>query len=198
MKNIAFALVLASASIAAQAQQLAPVNQMPRQQVHGFVGFGLTAGGDKLATAYYERGYDVSLHAGGLVAFTAGIDYTVTPEFSFQGSVGYHVDQASASNGDMRFQRFPIEVLAYYKVAPQWRVGGGARWAASPKLRTSGAGDIGDYDFEPTVGAVVEAEYLVSPQVGVKFRYVAEKYKEKGSSYKIDGNHAGVYANLYF
>ena len=167
-------------------------------QTRFFVGAGLTGGGDKLATARYERLGNVDIRAGGLLAFTGGVDYTVSPQFALQASIGYHVDQAHADNGEIRFQRFPIELLAYYTPAPQWRLGAGARYLADPKLSSSGAGYIGDYQFDSSTGGIVEAEYMVSPQIGVKVRYVAEKLQFKNSSAEVDGNHVGIFANFYF
>ena len=194
---ISLALALAGAS-AAHAQNMAPANAYPVKQVHGFFGAGLTYGGDKLATAHYTNGGNVNVHAGGLIALVGGVDWAVTPEFTFQASVGYHVDQASGSNGEIRFQRYPFELLAFYKVAPQWRVGGGVRYLTGTKLTSSGAAYLGEYKFDNSVSAVLEAEYILSPQLGIKVRYVAEKIDSKYDNHKIDANHAGVFANFYF
>ncbi len=194
---ISLALALAGASVA-HAQNMAPANAYPVKQVHGFFGAGLTYGGDKLATAHYADGYNMNVHAGGVIALMGGVDWAVTPEFTFQASVGYHVDQAPGSNGDIRFERFPFELLAFYKVAPQWRVGGGVRYLTGTKLASSGAAYFGDYTFDNTVSAVLEAEYMMSPRVGIKVRYVAEKIDNKYDKHKIDASHAGVFANFYF
>ena len=75
MKTIALALALALATLnAAQAQttepapapvvQYEPVGAKPLRFVFGA---GLTHGGDKLATAYYDDGDEVDLKAGDLV-----------------------------------------------------------------------------------------------------------------------------------
>jgi hypothetical protein len=177
----------------------APLSQAaPAKQMHFLLGTGLTFGGDKLATAEYENGGSIDIRAGSMIAVVAGVDYRVTQEFSLQATFGYHFDNASASNGDIRFERFPIEVLAYYQTAPKWRVGAGARYISSPKLKSSGAADIGDFSFDNTVGAVIEAEYMISPKVGIKMRYVNEKYEISGVPGKIDGSHAGVFGIYYF
>ncbi len=199
MKKIVISIALAFAGAGvAQAQNMAPVEAFPTKQMRGFVSAGITAGGDKLATARYTNGGRVDLHAGGLFALNAGIDYTVTQQFSFQGSIGYHVDQANGSNGEIRFQRYPIELLAYYKVAPQWRLGGGVRYVSSPKLTSSGAAYLGEYRFDNAVSGLVEAEYILSPQVGIKLRYVAEKIDNRYDTHKIDANHVGVFGSFYF
>lgn len=195
MKKIVFAIAMAIASLnSAQAQAEAPAANPARF----FIAMGLTGGGDKLATAYYRNGNEVDLHGGGIIQLSGGLDYQVTPQFSFQASIGYHIDRAPARNGDMRFQRFPMELLAYYHVAPSWRIGGGARYASSAKFSSSGAADIGDFDYKSSVGGVVEAEYLMTRHWGFKLRYVAEKFEEKVSKEKTDGNHVGLFANYYF
>jgi len=194
MKKIALVIAVALASLnSAQAQSQEPANPM-----RFFVGMGLTHGGDKLADVQYTDGTNVSITTGDLVAFNAGIDYQVTPEFSFQGSIGYHGDNASAENGSMRFQRYPVELLAYYQVAPQWRVGGGVRYVTGAKFTSSGAAYVGNYSFKGNVGAIIEGEYLVGNHWGFKLRYVSEKVTEKISGTKLDANHVGVYGNYYF
>ncbi|MES2322561.1 MAG: outer membrane beta-barrel protein [Pseudomonadota bacterium] len=193
MKKIAFILALAIASLS----QNAAAQDMGKQ-LRFTLGAGLTFGGDKLATASYVNGGDIDIRAGSMVALTAGVDYRITPEVSLQALVGYHVDNASATNGDVRFQRFPIELLAYYNVAPQWRIGGGVRYVSSPKLSSSGAAYIGNYTFDDTVSGVLETEYAMSNVIGIKVRYVQEEFKHKYSNNKVSGSHAGVFANFYF
>jgi hypothetical protein len=197
MKKIISALALATVSLgAAQAQTVAQPAEA--KQMRFLVGMGLTFGGDQLATAHYTDGVERSIRAGSMIALNAGVDYRVTPEFSFQGTFGYHVDNASADNGGMRFERFPIELLAYYHVSPTWRLGGGARYVTSAKFKSGGAGDVGDYEFDNTLSPVVEAEYLMSAHWGFKVRLVSEKFTEKVSGAKIDGSHIGFLANYYF
>ena len=194
MKKMALVIALAFASLtSAQAQSEAPA----QKQLRFLVGTGLTFGGDKLMTVEYENGVEMDIRAGGMIAFTAGIDYRVNDAFSFQGTIGYHVDNTSARNADARFERFPVELLAYYHVSPSWRIGGGARYVNSPTLKTQGFG-FGDISFDNTVGGVLEAEYLMNRHVGFKLRYVMEKYERKNRVGETDGNHVGIFANYYF
>jgi len=204
MKKIALALTLSLAALnAAQAQtapvaapavQYEPVGAKPLRFV---LGAGVTFGGDKLATAYYDDGDEVDLRAGDLVAFLAGVDYRINQDFSVQASVGYHVDRAGARNGDMRFERIPFELLGYYHVNDKVRVGGGLRYVTGVKFSSSGAGDIGDYKFKDSTSAVAEIEYLFSPRVGLKLRYANDEFKEKDFGGKVKGDHVGVFASFY-
>lgn len=205
MKKIALALTLGLASLtAAQAQTNAtvvtPVTYQPvaAEPLRFILGAGLTAGGDKIATAYYEDGDEIDLRAGEMFALQAGIDYRFSPEFSLKATVGYHVDDASARNGEMRFQRVPFELLGYYHVNDKVRVGGGLRYVTGTEFRSSGAGDIGDYEFKDSTGAVAELEYMATPSIGVTLRYVNDEFEEKRYGGKIKGDHVGAFANFYF
>ena len=195
MKKIALVIALAIASLNAAHAQTAPPEAKP---VRFLVGMGLTFGGDELATVQYQNGDDYDISAGGMIAFVAGVDYRISPEFSMQGTVAYHFDQANASNGDMKFKRYPVELLAYYHPTQNWRVGGGLRYVSSPELSSSGAAYIGNYAFKNTISPVIEAEYLVSSHLGLKVRLVKEEYQVKGYNEKYKGDHVGIFATLYF
>lgn len=208
MKKPAFAFFLALAAFGAQAQTTEPapaVAAAPAVQYEAVgakplrfvLGAGITFGGDKLATAYYDDGDEVDLRAGDMVALVAGVDYRINQDFSVQGTVGYHVDRASADNGDMRFERIPFELLGYYHVNDKLRVGGGLRYVTGVKFRSSGAGDIGDYKFKDTTSPVAEIEYLFTPRMGLKLRYVNDEFKEKDYGGKVKGDHVGIFANFY-
>lgn len=194
MKKIALVIALAIASLNAAHAQDVPAPQPLRFLVGG----GLTFGGDKLATMEYTNGVELDVRAGGMIAMNAGVDYRVSDAFSLQATIGYHVDNTSARNADARFTRAPVELLAYFNIDPQWRIGGGARYASNPKLKLSGAIGNGDLTFDDTVSGVVEAEYLLGRHAGFKLRYVHETYKSKEVIGKIDGSHVGILANYYF
>ena len=170
----------------------------PVKPLRFLLGAGLTSGGDKLATAEYENGTEQDIRAGSFFALLAGVDYRVNSAFSLQATVGFHVDDTTASNGSITFKRFPVELLAYYHPNAKMRFGGGARYVGSPKLSLSGAAGSGHVNFDNTMGAIVEFEYFYTPKLGLKVRYVAEKYDTEGLEKKIDGNHVGFFANYYF
>ncbi len=72
--------------------------------------------------------------------------------------------------------------------------------AATPisKLAGSGVASAVAVDFESSTGALVEAEYLFTPNLGAKARFVAHKYKPSGGGMSIDGNHFGLMLGYYF
>lgn len=165
---------------------------------HFLMGMGLTFGGDTLVTVHFTDGSTRDVKSGRLVHFYGGYEYRLSNRVSVQASLGYHVDDISAKNGDASFSRYPLEVLGYYGITDSVRLGAGLRHVMNPKIKTSGAASVGNYDFEDTNGFVVEGEYLFTPQVGVKLRGVSEKYKLKGSSTSVSGNHGGIYFSYYF
>lgn len=194
MKKIVFALTALFATFGAAQAQTAEPAVAP---VRFLVGMGLSGGGDKLASAKYTDGSTISLHGGGLIYFTGGLDYRVTPEFSLQGTVNFHVDQAAGKNGDIQFRRFPVELIGYYQFDPKWRAGAGVRYTISPELSSSGVVSGMDVSFDNSVGAIIEGEYFVNPKMGIKLRYVKETLKSKGYG-DVDGSHVGMSANFYF
>jgi hypothetical protein len=162
-----------------------------------FLGFGVTIGGDKLATAVYENGDETNIRAGGIVQLTAGVEFPLSGAFSASASVSYHVDSASADNGSLKFERIPVEVLAHYKASEQWRIGAGVRFVNGATLGGSGVASIPDVEFDSTTGAVLQAEYKFNPNTSLILRGVSEKYKVGGQG-NIDGSHFGVMVNYTF
>ena len=198
MKKFALAAALALASLGAHAQTWVPVEDAANKALRFVAGAGLTYGGETLVTARYVDGDKIDIDAGGSVAFLVGLDYRVNPQFSVQGTVGYHVDNAGGNNGDIRFERVPVELLGYYHVNDKVRVGGGLRYVTAAALRTSGVADIGDYEFEDTTSPVAEIEYLYSHQLGFKLRYVNDRFKDKTFGATVRGDHVGALVNVYF
>lgn len=194
-KSIAFAALalMAAGSASAQVVKVRPV-----------LGMGVTFGGDTIATVYYEDDdfEDTKVRAGGLVAFHGGVEVQFTDLVSAQALVGYHVDRANASNGDVKWDRTPMELLGHFKLNEWFRLGGGARYTPNARIRASGAASytIANVDFKPTWGTVVEGEFFPYPTVGIKLRYVTEKFKPENypGAEPLKGTHGGIYLNYYF
>jgi opacity protein-like surface antigen len=199
MKKIALAFVLAIASLGmAQAQTFVQVQDVAAKPLRFVAGAGLTYGGERIVTARYTNGDAMDIDGGGSVALLVGLDYRVNPQFSVQGTIGYHVDNAAGTNGDIRFERVPFELLGYYHVNDKVRVGGGLRYVTGTSLRTNGVADIGNYEFKDTTSPVAEIEYLYSPQLGFKLRYVNDKFKFRDFDDTVRGDHVGALVNFYF
>ncbi|HEY9028402.1 MAG TPA: outer membrane beta-barrel protein [Burkholderiaceae bacterium] len=163
------------------------------------LGAGLTFGGDTLITVPFTDGSHDDIKAGGLVQLYGGGEYQFNDKFALQATVGYHVnDTRAASNGSVRFTRIPVDVLGLYSITDKVRLGAGAQFVSGAELKGSGAADNVSQKYDSTVGAIVEGEYLFTPHLGLKLRYVAEKYKPRDGGEKIDGSHGGVLFSYYF
>lgn len=191
MKRLFITAVIAMAATgSAQAQQ------QPERAVRGLLGIGVTGGGDSLATVAFTNGTTEDIRAGGLVHVYGGAEFRLGTQVTLQTTIGYHVDDtSSASNGSLRFSRYPAELLVHYQIDNHVRLGGGVRYISSAKIDGRGVLAGNRVDFDSTVGAVIEGEYLVTPNIGLKLRFVNEKYEVNGVS--ADGKHGGFYFTWY-
>ena len=191
--------VLIGALLAACALTSAHAQPQDGRAVRPLLGIGLTFGGDKLATADFTDGTSDTIHAGGLFTFYGGVEFRATDALAVQATVGYHVDDTrAASNGSLRFSRYPGDVLALFSVNAKVRLGGGVEFVHSPKL--TGRGAVGDFtvEFKNSTGLVLEAEYLFTRSFGMKARAASHKFKVERSSEKVNGNYGGLMLNYYF
>lgn len=162
------------------------------------LGAGLTGGGATLANVTYTNGDTDNIKAGGLVMLYGGVETRVGDLVRLQATFGYHIDDTNASNGRVRFSRYPIDVLALYPVSDKVRLGAGAQFVQNPKLKGSGVASGVNQEYKSTVGFILEGEYLFTPAIGLKLRGVSEKYEESNTGVKVNGNHFGLLFNFYF
>ncbi len=168
-------------------------------RVYGVTSVGVTSGGDELVRAGYTDGSVDTLRAGGKVSVSGGFEYRFVAPFTLQFTVGYHYDRADASNGNIRFSRYPAELVGYYDMGKCWRFGAGVRHVTSVGVKSKGAPDDGyNAKFDNATGALLEVEYMFNTRVGLKLRAVKESYKLSNTSFKANGDHVGLFLNTYF
>lgn len=192
---IALAALLAMHQ-AALAQQ--PATTAPSSGLRPVLGLGLTGGGETLVTTRFTDGTTQRVSSGGLVHIYAGAEVPVAPQWALQGTLGYHVDNSVGSNGDVRYSRMPLDVMAVYTVAPQVRLGLGVQHVSGSKLSFSGAAGTGSVKFGAGTGPLAEVEYLMNTRIGFKLRYVDMRLKEKTTGEAINGSHLGLMMSAYF
>ncbi len=160
---------------------------------------GLTYGGDKLATITYTNGDNVDIHGGGLILFGAGGVYRFEKNWETQLSINYQFDKANAKNGDATFDRFPIDLLGFYRSGAH-RFGAGVTYHINPKYDANF--DIANgkqkVDFDNALGAVIEYDYFFNNSVSLGVRYANIKYKSSDIAGSVDGSYGGVLVNGYF
>lgn len=175
---------------------------------------GLSMGGDTIATAYYNNGDSEDLKAGGLVYFAGGLglDIPDTP-ITLQLAAGYQVNDSSADNGKMTFDRTTLDAQVFFRQGNH-RFGVGAVQHSSPEYIGKMDGQPDDRaEFDDASGFSLEYNYLPAiinwpfkeGRAGFSLRYVKIDYKVKTyngmtvlNPKPIDGSHvaAGLYLYL--
>ena len=202
MKNWLIASIITLGCAVAQAQS-------PMVRFHGAVGYSV--GGDTLASGKYTDGTSYSVSAGQGLLLALGADFRVADKVTIQATVGHHQDSVYASNGEIAFKRSPVELLTFYDMTEQFRLGGGLRKAQNAELTATGAavGIPGTGAYESTVGLVLEGQYFFNsppsspeerkPRWGLGVRIVGESYKPtNGSTGSRDGSHLAVSMLFYY
>ena len=175
-----------------------------------FVGFGLTQGGDKLAEVevyYYDDWYDEDIRAGELVTIAAGmVVYLPLPSWSIQTSIGYHTDDVGDYNDDIKFDRYPLELIPFYNFKNH-RIGAGLSYHLSPELDLK---DIGGpkVEFDDALGWLVEYDYSFSGWgnngfvLGVRYLWIDYEVDKVSNILTpgtgVDGNHIGIHVDYMF
>jgi len=175
-----------------------------------FVGFGLTHGGDELAeveVSYYDDTHDEDLRAGELITIAAGIViYFPLPSWSLQTSIGYHSDEVGDYDDDIKFDRYPLELIPFYNFGNH-RLGAGLSYHLSPELNLK---DIGGpkVEFDDALGWLVEYDYSFSGWenggvvLGIRYLWIDYEVEKVSnvhvSGVEVDGNHVGVHINYMF
>lgn len=204
-------LPLPTAVILAAMAMASPVASAEPSQFQPFLVGGLTFGGDRLATAVFTNGESENIDAGELIQIGGGLLWNLPDSLVSVGlSLNYHTDSSTAENGEVEFTRYPIELLAHYRFAQDWRVGGGLRYVVSPEFE--GHIDFVTNEtvkFDNALGLVLELGYAVTENFRVNARYVREEYDLKSRTVNgfdqsiagvpsVDGSHFGINASYAF
>ena len=186
---------LIAAAIAATGLTLPAISQA-EQGLHPVLGASVTGGGKTLVKVQYQDGHTQNIRSGGLVHLFGGAEYE-SDQFVFQANIGYHVDDTNARDGSVRFSRWPVELIGFFKPEGQLRLGVGVRKATGAKIATSGkANYLGSESFESKAGLILQGEYLFTPHWSGLLRFVREDYKVGGTT--VQGNHVGLGTSYRF
>lgn len=203
-RSLARCLVLTAlcAMPPAYAQTVVPVDgQSPRPR--GTLGLSVMGGGDRISSfevnAFGGSTTTQSVRAGGSTDFRAGIDIPLTHAWGLQLTAGYVTGGIRADNGKATFTSMPLEAIGLYRFAPNLRFGLGVRAPLSSKYQEGGVAGVGRFEFDASITPVVEVEWLPRGGVfGLKLRGMNERYTEKRSGFKLDGNKVGLTSSYYF
>jgi hypothetical protein len=193
---------LAVCAVAVMAVGVAP----RAEAVDVILQMGVHSGGDELAGATFTSGDSDKIKAGELLSFAAGIVQPIGESWEVQAGLGWKFDTITATNGDITFDRYPLDLLLFYRPTEKFRIGLGGSYHLNPKLSSSGAASGLDVEFDNALGFAVEAGYFfghVSPEgtprgmyLGVN--YTAIDYTVANTDVAVDGNSIGLILGFRF
>lgn len=130
------------------------------RDVHFIGRLALEGGGEDLVEVEYSDGSSKTVTGGGLVTFSGGLVYTPeTLPIAVEALIGYKVDSVTGSNGDIKFTRLPLDLIASYRIG-NFRVGGGVTYHLSPELTCNVDGMCdGSVSLDPALGGLVQFAY---------------------------------------
>jgi hypothetical protein len=181
-----------------------------------YADLGYAQGGDPLVSAYWVNGSGqvtggVSLNAGDGYVMALGGDMRFADRWALQASLGYESKRVTAANANLIFDRYPVELLAFYDLTPRWRLGAGVRKAMYPFVTGTDAaqGWNGTGAYDSTPGPVVEAQYLFNEAPlktrgivsGVHLRWIQESFSQTDSNGVLQtrkGDHAAIGIFFYY
>jgi hypothetical protein len=153
---------------------------------------GLDLGGDTMLAVDTQdiKAHDGFYLGGGLAIINRSVEYQFTAAFKY-GVI-------AAEQGDVEWTRFPLEALAFYRLA-RVRLGGGLTYHLSPRIEASGAPGNPDVKFKNALGAVLQADWMITDKIALGGRYTILEYEAKGgSSGSAKSNGFGISFSMKF
>lgn len=169
----AAALALASVAASAWAE---------RGPYHGLLGVGVGGGGGSLAEIVLTDDSRRALRTGsGYLLFGGVARQLGDTRWSAQLTLGVQSGSLQVSNGELRFTRFPLELLAGWELAAHWQLSAGLRKGLRGRLsRFEDLSTVPDAPVHSTAGAVLQLEYRFSGPTSLYLRGVQETWRLNG------------------
>ena len=122
-------------------------------------------------------------------------------------TIGYHFDEVSADNGDITFERYPLELIPFYNFRNH-RIGAGLSYHLSPELDLKELGGS-KVEFDDALGWLIEYDYSFSGWrsggfvLGARYLWIdyqVEKVDDRRvpGCFEFDGNHVGIHVDFMF
>jgi hypothetical protein len=147
---------------------------------------GYDGGGDQIATVTFTTGKSDSIRANEGLYAGAGVSVlNGAGNIEFLATLSFKYQELRADNGNIRWTRFPLDALLFYRW-PSFRLGGGLTYVIDPTLKGSGVSTGVDAAFDNAVGAVVQGDYLLDG-FALGLRATLLEYKLGGATFKSSG-----------
>lgn len=164
-------------------------------------------GGDKLIDVTYSDGSKSNIEAGRGIILGGGVDIDLSETkphtFEAQATLGIKwTSTKQASNGEVDWYRFPLEILSFYRnTEKDFRVGGGLTYQFGNELKGSKDASTASTRFDNATGFVVEGDYFVGAEknlvVGLRYTAISYQAQIPGAT-SVSGNSFGVNLNYFW
>lgn len=147
---------------------------------------GIEYGGDDLIEIQFVGGGDQTMKAGqgGYIAAGAEIDLGESTPIMFRATIGLKYNTTAAENANIRLTRYPVNVLGYYKIDNDIRIGAGITTHLGPSFK--GDGFFVDDTYTSSVGPRIEIGWKA-----LALTYSSVKY-ENSANQEIDASNIGL------
>ena len=153
---------------------------------------GYDTGGDTLVTVIFTNGDQENIKANRGLFFGAGVSIVNdAKDVETEISLSYKIDDITASNGDVTWSRWPLDLLVFYRL-PSVRLGGGATYHLNPDFSGSGVASGLNVNFKSSLGYILQADYRINEKTNIGLRYTFLDYELEGSSIKAHSNGIGI------
>lgn len=177
----------------------APAPTAPPRPVDLYLGVGYDVGFTTLVDVTYSDGSSGSLKANGGLVLAAGATFLklLDGKLSTRASVGLKYDTLKASNGSVSYRAFPIEVVEQFDAGPV-RLGAGLSLSLAPRLSGSGAAAALDASLDPSVGLLLEAQYVfglggrTGRGMGLGPRFLWQRLRSTDTGATVDASALGL------
>lgn len=134
---------------------------------------GIEFGGDEVAEVTFTDGGTQKMYAGqgGSIAFGLLLRPRQDSPLDVRATLGYKFVTTEGDNASITLTRVPLELIATYRVAPDWTIGGGV--ARHTSVKFNGDGFAPDFSFDDATGTTFEVAWR-----GVALSYTAMNYTD--------------------
>ncbi len=152
-------------------------------------------GGDELAVAY-SNGTSDSIRAGTGLTLALGARLWLQEGMSMDMTVGYKFDTVVATNGELDWSIIPIDMILHSQVQ-NLHLGLGLTYHIDPELTGTGAASHINYDFDNSMGLVMEAGIELVPNNVLGLRFTNIDYTTVSGT-EVDADSVGFYWQAQF
>lgn len=153
---------------------------------------GIEYDGDELLTVFFTNGVDQTMLAGqgGYLALGGDFQFQKIKSLMLRATIGYKYNTTAASNANIRLTRLPINIIPYWKINEDLRIGIGI--TTHQIVNLNGYDFIADVVFTSPLGLRFELGYK-----WVALTYTAIKYKADTNE-SFSASSLGVSLSLTF